>query len=437
MPADNDIQPFKRPPLWLYGLTAALILIALIGTILWLGPLPPRTVVMSTGMPGSDYDVYGQRYKAILKRSGIELRLLPSAGAVENLQRLNNPQAHVMVGFTPGGLTNAADSPALETLGMMFYEPFWFFYHGDVPRDLHVGLSGKKISVGPEGGATRVMAYRFLQLNGVDPGVAEFLSLSADEAAAALLRGDIEAMAIVGSWDTPVVRTLLASSTINLVNFPRADAYVALYPYLTKLVVPTGVGNMATNRPATDVNLLAPQAELVVRNDLHPAIQFLLLQAATEIHSDPGIFQKAGEFPAAEQVDLPLSADARQFYKSGASFLQRYLPFWLAVLASRLLVLLIPIMGVAYPLLRIAPALYGWSMRRRIFRLYGELKLIESELETRAGRSTQEMLEQLERLEERANRQRVPLGFAHFLYQLRNHIGLVRARLLEHRRAQA
>jgi NMT1-like family len=275
-----------------------------------------------------------------------------------------------------------------------------------------------------------------LKLNGVDEHVAEFLSLPADQAAAALLRGDIEAMMTVASWDTPVVRTLLASSEISLANFPRADAYVALYPYLTKLLVPTGVGNMATNRPPSDVTLLAPKAELVVRNDLHPAIEFLLLQAATEVHSDPGIFQKAGEFPAAEQADLPLSPDARQFYKSGGSFLQRYLPFWLAVLASRLLVLLIPLMGVAYPLLRIAPALYGWSMRRRIFRLYGELKLIERDLETQTGRGTQEVLQQLLRLEDRANRQHVPVGFAHFLYQLRNHIGLVRARLLEHPRSQ-
>jgi len=89
---------------------------------------------------------------------------------------------------------------------------------------------------------------------------------------------------------------------------------------------------------------------------------------------------------------------------------------------------LIPVIGVAYPLLRTAPAIYGWSMRRRIFRLYGELKFIEVELEARGGRPAEDLAAHLERLEERADHLQVPSAFAHFLYDLRNHIALVRAR---------
>jgi hypothetical protein len=236
---------------------------------------------------------------------------------------------------------------------------------------------------------------------------------------------------MVASWDTPIVRQLLASSDVVLPGFPRADAYVALYPYLTKLILPAGVGNMATNRPPTDVNLLAPKASLLVRRELHPAIQYLLLDAAQEVHSAPGIFQKAGQFPAEEQVDVPLTKDAHQFYKSGRPFLQRYMPFWLAVLAGRLLVLLIPVVGVAYPLLRVVPALYGWSMRRRVFRLYGELKFIETEVERGREGAAKDLLARLDRLEERANHLRVPDAFAHFLYTLRDHIDLVRERLVK------
>jgi len=148
-----------------------------------------------------------------------------------------------------------------------------------------------------------------------------------------------------------------------------------------------------------------------------------------EVHSAGGLFRKAGEFPAPERVDLPISKDVRQYYRSGPPFLQRYLPYGIAVLASRLLLLLIPVIGVAYPLLRTAPALYGWSMRRRIFRLYGELKYIEVELESLGTIPATELLAQLHRLEERANRLQVPFAFAPFLYQLRNHIALVRARI--------
>jgi hypothetical protein len=196
-------------------------------------------------------------------------------------------------------------------------------------------------------------------------------------------------------------------------------------------VVPQGVGNLATNRPASDVNLVASEASLIVRKDLHPAIKYLLLEAATRIHSEGGMFRKRGEFPAPEPIDLPISKDARQYYKSGPPFLQRYLPYGFAVFASQLLVLLIPVFGVAYPLLRTAPALYAWNMRRRIFRLYGELKFIEIELDARGGTATDALRSRLQRLEDRANHLFVPFAFAPFLYQLRNHIGLVRARFEE------
>jgi TRAP-type uncharacterized transport system substrate-binding protein len=428
MPSERAL--FERPVTWLYGLVTALVLVALVITVVWLGPLPPRVVVMTTGTPGSAYDVIARRYQVILRRSGIQLRLLPSAGGVENIRRLQDPQTGVAVGFAQGGLTSEAQSPELESLGTVFYEPFWFFYRGSLSGRMLEGLRGKRLSIGPEGGGARVLALQFMALNGIDQNIAQFVSLNDEEAGAALLRGDIAAAMLVASWDSDVVRRLLASSDVSVLSFARADAYVALYPYLNKLLLPTGVGNLATNRPPEDVNLLAPKASLIVRRDLHPAIQYLLLEAATEIHSPPTIFQKAGEFPAAERVDLPLAKDARQFFKSGTPLLQRYLPFWLAVFASRILVLAIPLIGIAYPLLRFTPAVYGWSMRHRIFRLYGELKVIELELEAGGHADRNDMLTRLERLDARANQLRIPTGFASLQYQLRSHIALVRSRLL-------
>jgi TRAP transporter TAXI family solute receptor len=420
--------PFASRAAWLYGIAAALIVLAILGTVAWLGRLPPKVVIMSTGTAGSDYDLYAQQYQAILKRAGVQLRLVPSAGPVENLKRLNDPRSGVMVAFVQGGLTNEAQSPDLESLGTVFYEPFWLFIRSGTGIQRPDDLRGKRLAIGPEGSGTRHLAVRFLALNGIAEDQLQLLPLPAAEAAEALLKGEIDAAAMVASWDTEAVRHLLNSSEVNLVGAPRADAYVALYPYLTKLVVPQGVGNLATNRPLGDVNLVASEASLIVRKDLHPAIKYLLLEAATEVHSEGGLFRRRGEFPAPEPIDLPIAKDARQFYKSGPPFLQRYLPYGLAVLASQFLLLLIPVFGVAYPLLRSAPTLYGWNMRRRIFRLYGALKLIEVELDARGGEASDELRSRLQQLEERANRLFVPAAFAPFLYQLRYHIGLVRAR---------
>jgi TRAP transporter TAXI family solute receptor len=421
----------RRPALWLYMAAGTLIVLAIVVTVAWVGPLPPRVVVMSTGTAGGTYEVFAERYKTILARSGVVLRLVPSAGGVENLARLNDPHSGVMVAFVQSGLTSEEQSPDLESLGTLFYEPFWFFSRDANLGSRLEGLHGRRVSVGPEGSGTRALAVQFLASDGIDQNNAQLLPLTAAQSGDALLRGEIDAALMAAAWDTPVVRRLLDSAEIHVLQFPHVDAFLALHPFLSKLVLAEGTANMIANRPPTDIALVAPKASLIVRRDLHPAIQYLLLNAASQIHAAPSIFQKPGQFPAPEEEDLPLSKESNRYFKSGDPFLQRYLPFWLAVVAGRVLLLLIPIIGVAYPLLRATPALYGWSMRRRIFRLYGELKSIEIEFETKGNRTTEDMFARLDRLEERADHLRVPRAFATLLYTLRLHVGLVRTRLKE------
>jgi hypothetical protein len=169
---------------------------------------------------------------------------------------------------------------------------------------------------------------------------------------------------------------------------------------------------------------------LAVRSNMNPALQALLLRAASEIHAGPGMFNAAGRFPAAEAVDLPLSDGALQYYKSGTPLLQRYLPFGIAVLVGQLLFVLIPLVGVVYPVLRLAPALYSWAIRMRIFHLYGELKLLEGEINNDPGGERKLALrEQVEHLSRRVERMRLPNAYAHLIYSLRLHINLVRSRL--------
>ena len=417
----------------LIALIAALALtataIGLAYTIL--RPTPPHKVAMATDPEGSISAELGQRYREILAHDGIDLELVPSVGAVENVARLRDPKSGISIAIIPGGITNRKESPDLVSLGTLFYEPLWFFYHGQRRQETHESLKGLRISIGPEGSGTHVLSIEFLARTGIiNRNNATLLSLAPQMAAEKLLHGEIDAAAMLTSWDSPVVRQLLAADNIQLANITRADAFVALYPFLNKVVLPAGVGDMAKNRPPTDVALVAPKASLVVRNDLHPAIQYLLLKAAVQIHSGPGMFRRAGQFPAPESIDLPLSEQAQQFYKSGPPFFQRHLPFWLAVLVQQLLVVLIPVIAVLYPLLRFMPAVYGWAMRRRVFRLYGELKLLEDELGSRGAREdVADLVARLDNLEDRTSRFRLPLSFRPLLYALRLHINLVRQRL--------
>ena len=170
---------------------------------------------------------------------------------------------------------------------------------------------------------------------------------------------------MMNPWNAPVVQQLLADERVALSGFPHADAFVALYPFLNKVIVPRGVTDLARDQPPADVILIATKTSLVVRQDLHPALQYLLLNVATEIHSGPSIFNRANEFPAAEAIDMPLSSEASRFYKSGLPFLHDYFPFWMAALLGKLIILLIPILGVLYPMIRFLPRLYDWAMRSK------------------------------------------------------------------------
>jgi len=257
----------------------------------------------------------------------------------------------------------------------------------------------------------------------------DLLELTPHQAAEALLQGTLDFAIIVNSWESPLAQQLLASGRVNAASLPRAAAHVALRPFLNRLVVPQGVADMKNNRPPTDLVLIAPKASLVVRRDLHPAVQFLLLQAAEELHAGPSIFNKAGEFPAAEAIDLPIGDNARQYYRTGPPFLQRYLPFWMAGGVTKLLILLIPIVGILYPLLQLLPAAYGGIMRQRIYGLYGELKFLESDFDAREPeRGMEDLVARLNRLQDRADHMQVPTAFASLLYTLRDHITIVRAR---------
>jgi hypothetical protein len=319
-------------------------------------------------------------------------------------------------------------------LGAVAYEPLWWFHR---PENQGVGadsLRGRKIVIGPQGSGTRALALELIKRTGMERQIGELLALGPREAAEKLKAGEIDVAFMMNSWDAPVIQQLLADEHVALSGFPHADAFVALYPFLHKVIVPRGVTDLARDQPAADVTLIATKTSLVVRQDLHPALQYLLLNAATEIHSRPSIFNRANEFPAAEAIDMPLSSEAARFYKSGLPLLLDYFPFWMAALLGKLIILLIPILGVLYPMIRFLPRLYDWIMRSKVLRMYGELRLLEDEMTDArsAGRDTHEMIARLDRLEEQANHLRVPVAYASMLYSLQDHIGLVRERLKKH-----
>ncbi|MBI4203921.1 MAG: TAXI family TRAP transporter solute-binding subunit [Betaproteobacteria bacterium] len=390
-------------------------------------PAPPAALAMTTGTEGGAYRAYAERYREILARDGITLELRPSSGSIENLRRLADETSGVDVGFIQSGSGAAADAPGLVSLGSLYYEPLWVFYRGNVVLDRLSQLKGKRVAIGPEGSGIRKLALQLLSANDAEQQPTTLLDLGMAAAAKALQKREIDAAFIIAGPDSAVVQELLRADGVRLMSFSQAIAYTRLFPFLSSVVLPQGAIDLARNIPGRDTTLLAPTANLVAREDLHPALMSLLIQAATEVHGHAGLFQRTGEFPAPVAADFPLSEEAKRFYKSGPSFLQRYLPFWIAVLVQRMLVMLVPAIAVLIPLLRILPSLYAWRIRRRIYRWYGELKYLELELErNREPAQISEYLARLDTIEQRVSKLKVPLAFSNQLYTLRQHISFVR-----------
>jgi TRAP transporter TAXI family solute receptor len=415
-----------------HAITIILMVIAIAcAALVILRGMPPHKITMAIGLEGGSYYEVGQRYQAALARESVQVELRSTSGSAENLAMLLDPHSGVSVAVVPSGIAPAGSVSELSSLGTIFNEPLWWFQRREVEGGGLESLRGRKISIGPEGSGTRVIALELLKRAGIIHEVGELLPLEPLEAGEKLLAGEVDVAFILASPDSPAVRQLLDDERIVLAGYPRADAMVALYPFLHQVVIPRGAGNFAKDRPPADVTLVATRASLVVRKELHPAIQYLLLNAAVQIHSGPSILRRPNEFPAAETMDIPLSSEALRFYKSGLPFLNDYFPFWLAALIGKLIVLLIPILGILYPLTRFLPRLYDWLMRSKVARIYGELRFLEDEImiARSSGGDTHEMIGRLDRLEKQANHLRIPPTYASMLYMLRHHIELVRENL--------
>jgi NMT1-like family len=340
---------------------------------------------------------------------------------------LRDAKSGVSVALVQDGAASGAKSPGIESLGTVAYEPLWLFHSSEIGGNLR-GLAGRRVSIGPEGSGARAFALDILKRTKTEETIGELLGYSPQVAAEKLIAGDIDAAFIVTGWDSPAIQSLINARGVELASFIRADAIIALNPFLTKLSLPRGIFDISADRPAADIVLLGSKSILAVRANLHSALQYLLLVAATEIHSQSGIFQKAGRFPIAESVDLPLSAEAERFYRTGRPFLQEYLPFWFAVLIGRALSVFVPMALVAYPVLKFLPAIYDWIMRSRIQRFYREMRSVESTMEEQAQvLDTSAIAAEIDRLEQRAIHLRLPSAYDSSLYTMRVHLGLLRS----------
>ena len=403
----------------------------------WLDPNPPRRVTLATGPAQSAYAEFGQRYRKEMAAQGIEVVLLPSEGSSDNLQLLLRGRADL--GFVQGGSASTAelDDDKPVSLGSLFLEPVWLFYRTDAARKATgsdtlgalAQLQGLRINVGTAGSGVPHLMKRLFELNRLEAGGMQLSQLDQTAATVAFLGGEVDALVFASAPESLMVQMLLQTPGVALLNFAQNEAYSRRLPFLSPVTLPRGVVDLAADVPAQDVRLVAPTTTLLARPGVHPAILQLFSQAALNLHGHAGWFSRSHEYPIAANAEYPLAREAERTIRDGVPLLQRYLPFSLANLLERMWLSLGIIIALLLPLSRVVPPLYEFRIRSRVFRWYGQLRDIESRSTTQAN-ALPALLEELDRLEARVGKVVVPLSYTDELYALRNHIEMVRQKLV-------
>jgi len=365
--------------------------------------------------------------------------LRATQGAAENLALLRDPHSGIDLAFVQGGAdarrdTHQGADVGLASLGSMFYEPVWLFYRADSAArllrskqlDSLAQLAGWRVNIGAPGSGVPNLARRLLDANRIDAATITLVQQPLTPAVADLLEGKLDAIVLASAPESLMVQMLLQTPGVQLFDFAQADAYTRRFGFLTAVTLPRGVVDLARDLPAADVRMVAPTATLVARDNLHPALAQLFVQAAQQVHGEPGWFQRKGDFPNARDGERELDAEAQRFYRSGVPWLQRYLPFWLANLIDRMWLALLSIVAVLIPLTRVVPPLVELRIRSRVFRWYGQLREVEAATGVRPEAA---LLATLDEIESKVNTVQLPLSYADELYALKSHIQFVRRRL--------
>jgi hypothetical protein len=403
----------------------------------WLDPNPPKRVTLVTGPAQSAYEEFGKRYQKALKPYGIEVVLQPGEGSSANLELLR--QARVDLGFVQGGSSerSANEESGIVSLGSLFVEPVWLFYRAEAAKDAPGGalsslaqLQDLRLNVGTPGSGVPFLMEKLFEANRVDKARLKLSRLDETPATVAFLAGELDAIVFASAPESLMVQMLLQTPGVKLMDFSQSEAYSRRFPFLTPVVLPRGVVDLARDLPPQDVHLVATTTALLARESTHPALLQLFAQAARDLHGPAGWFNRAGSFPTVEHSEYPVSREAERAIRSGQPFLQRWLPFWLANLVERMWLALGIIVAVLLPLSRIVPPLYQFRIRSRVFRWYGQLRELENRLQAEPAQAP-DVLRELDALDQRVGRISVPLAYADELYALRNNIDSVRRKVAQ------
>ncbi|MGC2166340.1 MAG: TAXI family TRAP transporter solute-binding subunit [Gallionella sp.] len=406
------------------------VLIAAVVAYWLIDPAPPKKIIVSISKQDGNYRAFASLYGVLLQQEGIELEIRESDGTLQSLGELRKADAGVDMAFLPGGIATLESTSGLVSLGSLYYEPIWIFYKGRHEVRRMSSLKGMRIALGKPGSGTYILSRKLLGVAGVTDKNSRLLGIGDEDAVASLRDGLVDAVILSGVPTAPLIEQVAKIPGVVLAGLEESEAYARQFAFLHHLVLPESALSLEDNIPPKPIAMLAPTVSLVARESMNQALVYLVLKVIARVHGEAGMLQQAHEFPSENGTELEMSSQAAHFYQSGPPFLDRYLPFWAATFVNRVLIILLPLLALAIPLSRVAPAIYTWLIKSRIYKLYGELRFLELQVRrSQQPRDSAQLRRELDAIENKVNNLRLPVAYTSHLYELRSHIDFVRGRL--------
>ena len=338
---------------WFYASLAALLFAVF---VIKFNPLPPDQVFLGAGQKGSSYRQLGKQFAAYFSHYGIDLQTVDSRGLSEDLGRVIAPESPVSAGFYVAGSANPETMKDLVSLGSIQYSPLWVFYCGPeiVSVDGLPELLKRRVAVGNARSSSHAVVEKIAALHGVDVNAAQnLMEMPHLEAVEKLRKGEIDAMFVMDSLDSPLIQSVMHAPGIHILDFKRASAYEKQLPFLHELVIPTGSLDLRHNEPSHDIHLLGTTVTLLVEADTHSVVQWIFLKAARHIsNTRQQFFSEPGYFPVYLDRSLPLSKVAKRYYQDGLPPLANHVPLWLADFIDRVWFYLLAGLTILIPAFR-------------------------------------------------------------------------------------
>lgn len=426
---------FRKRWLWLY-----LPVVLCSGLMLWLSatvwlPLPPKSLLSASYLPTGGYTVTALRYRELVEARGIRVDTITTEGIASPLKRMLMPQSEVDVGFAQGLLAppNAAGIVALAAIER---QPVWIFTR-NAKIISFAELKGQRIAVASAAITSQsvlelLLQHEQLKLTDISLSIKD----TSAAAAAALITGTVDAVVIVASGESDVVRLLTRDANIQMIGIDRVASFVARESKLKPFVMPQGAIEIRGDIPSRDLAMVATNLHLLVQEKMHPALQRVLIDVAREIHEMPSFLQRQGEFPTVRDIDFPASRVAIAAANGDRPWIESLLPYWWAQLAELIFYAVLPIMLITVLILLWIPSLFNWKVNAALQNFYGELKFLETDIEPTASSRPIEiknLLQRLDDIEGKVTALDLPNSYANRWYTLREHIARAREKLLNMR----